>query len=62
MGKFLVTEILVNESGKETKLQWDYHDRYPTAKEKRATRNYLKNEKIKLRLDNGTIKIALPNT
>tara|TARA_R110002020_G_scaffold219343_4_gene427239 strand:+ start:652 stop:816 length:165 start_codon:yes stop_codon:yes gene_type:complete len=51
MGKFLVTEILVNESGKETKLQWDYHDRYPTAKEKRATRNYLKNENIKLRLD-----------
>ena len=51
MGKFLVTEILVNESGKETKLQWDYHDRLPTEKEKKATRDFLKNENIKLRLD-----------
>ena len=36
MGKFLVTEILINDEGKEIKLEWDYHDCFPTEKEKQA--------------------------
>ena len=47
MGKFLVTEILINGNGKEIRLEWDYHDRFPTEKEKQATRDYLKHENIK---------------
>ena len=46
MGKFLVTEILINGNGKEIRLEWDYHDRLPTAKEKQATRDYLKNKNM----------------
>ena len=36
MGKFLVTEILIHGEGKEIKLEWDYHDRLPTEKEKQG--------------------------
>ena len=48
---YKVVEIFINNEGKETKLTWDYKDRFPTEEEKKATRKLVRDENKKNRLN-----------
>ena len=48
---YKVVEIFINSEGKETKLTWDYKDRFPTEEEKKATRQWVRDENKKNRLN-----------
>jgi|TARA_B110000263_G_C15207342_1_gene463514 hypothetical protein len=54
---FVTTEIFLNDEGKETKLTWDYRDRFPTEKEKQATRQWVTDENKRNRLNAEAKKI-----
>jgi len=48
---FVAIEIFINSEGKETKLTWDYKDRFPTEEEKQATRQWVRDENKRNRLN-----------
>lgn len=54
---FVAIEIFINSEGKETKLTWDYKDRFPTEEEKQATRQWVRDENKRNRLNAEAKKI-----